>query len=211
MRTRVKFCGITRPEDAALAAALGADAVGVVLVPESPRAVDLETAAAIRSVLPPFVALVALFRNPPPARVERAVKALHPDLLQFHGEEDGAFCAAFGVPYLKAMPAAQGLGWSEWRHAHPRALGVVADSHAPGAMGGSGRAFDWSRIPPPHPAPLVLAGGLNCENVAAAIRAVRPYAVDVASGIERAPGIKCPERMKAFLREVRRVDASLGA
>ncbi len=211
MRTRVKFCGITRPEDARLAAALGVDAVGVVLVAESPRALALDAAAAIRAALPPFVALIALFRDPPAPLVERALARLRPDLLQFHGEESGEFCAAFGVPYLKALPAGEGIQWDHWRRAHPRALGFVADSHAPGELGGSGRSFDWTRLPPPHPAPLVLAGGLNCENVGAAIRAVRPYAVDVASGIERAPGIKCPERMRAFLHEVRRVDASLGA
>ncbi len=211
IRTRVKFCGITRAEDARLAASLGVDAVGVVLVPESPRALRIEAGAAIRAALPPFVAFVALFRDPTPAFVERAIEALDPTLLQFHGSEDGSFCAAFGVPYLKAIPAADGIDWLHWRREHPQALGFVADSHRPGGLGGSGQAFDWSRIPPPHPAPLVLAGGLNCENVGAAIRAVRPYAVDVASGIERAPGIKCPERMKAFLSEVRRVDASLGA
>lgn len=211
MRTRVKFCGITRPEDARLAAELGVDAVGVVLVPESPRAVELELAAAIRAALPPFVAFVALFRDPEAALVERALALLAPDLLQFHGRESGAFCAAFGRPYLKALPAGEGIAWDRWRQEHPRAVGLVADSHPPGGLGGSGRVFDWSQIPPPHPVPLVLAGGLNCENVAAAIRAVRPYAVDVASGIERAPGRKCPERMKAFLDEVRRVDASCGA
>ncbi|MCS6800288.1 MAG: phosphoribosylanthranilate isomerase, partial [Myxococcota bacterium] len=184
-------------EDARRAAALGVDAVGVVLVEGSARAVSLAGALAVRQALPPFVALVAVLRDPPPALVTEVVARLAPDWLQFHGDEPGDFCAAFGRPYLKAVAAGAGIDWASLLAGHPRAAGFVADSHAPGGLGGTGRTLDWSRLAPPHPRPLVLAGGLSCENVAAAIRAARPFAVDVASGIESAPGRKCPRRMQA--------------
>lgn len=164
MRTRVKICGITRPEDGRQAALLGADAIGLVFVPASARHVELDAAAEIIAALPPLVSVVALFLDPQPAEVEQVVARLPVDLLQFHGSEPPEFCRAFG------------------------------------------RAFDWSRVPE-LPRPLVLAGGLGPDNVAAAIRRCRPYGVDVSSGVEAGKGIKDAGRMAAFLNEVRRVDS----
>lgn len=207
LRTRVKICGITRPEDGRQAAVLGADAIGLVFVPASTRYVELDTAAEIIAALPPLVGVVALFLDPQPAEVERVVRRLPVDLLQFHGSESPEFCRAFGRRYLKALAMSEGSAdpISQARR-YPDAAGFLLDSHAPGELGGSGRAFDWSRVPE-LPRPLVLAGGLNPDNVAAAIRRCRPYGVDVSSGVEAGKGIKDADRMAAFLNEVRRVDS----
>ncbi len=204
-RTRIKFCGICRKADAQAAVALGVDAVGFVLVPQSKRVVDLKRAAAIRAELPPFVDAVALFMNATEAEVRKAIGAVRPDLLQFHGAESPEFCASFGLPYLKAiaMKGAVNLGRESRRY--KRARGLLLDGNAPGAMGGQGETFDWSQVQTVKQ-PLVLAGGLNPANVARAVRLVRPYAVDVSSGIETRPGIKDPEKMKAFVQAVRRAD-----
>ncbi len=186
--------------------ALGVDAVGFVLVPQSRRVVDLKRAAAIRAGLPPFVDAVALFMDAAEADVRRAINAIRPDLLQFHGAESPEFCASFGLPYLKAiaMKGAVNLGKESRRYKLSR--GLLLDGNAPGAMGGQGETFDWSQVQAVKQ-PLVLAGGLNPANVARAVRLVRPYAVDVSSGIETRPGIKDPEKMGAFVQAVRRADA----
>ena len=201
-RTRVKICGITRPEDGAMAAALGADALGLVFYPPSPRFVALETAQRIVAALPPFVATVGLFVNAEPAAV-RAVLSLIPlALLQFHGDEQPDDCAAFGLPYLKAVPMGAGAVVQDYEQRFATAAGLLLDSHGGAQTGGSGQGFDWARIPTERRKLLILAGGLHPGNVAAAIRQVRPWAVDVSSGVETAKGIKDAELMRAFLRGV---------
>lgn len=206
-RTRIKFCGITRAEDAAEAIALGVDALGFILVPESPRCVSLETAARIRSSLPPFVQAVVLMRNPEAAQVHEAIRVLRPDLLQFHGEESAAFCASFGWRYLKAIAMQdEARPLSVIAAEYAAAAGLLLDGHGAGGLGGQGKRFDWTRITADAGKPLLLAGGLTPENVGLAIRTARPYAVDVSSGIEAAPGIKDSGKMRAFVREVSAAD-----
>jgi phosphoribosylanthranilate isomerase len=203
--TRIKFCGLRRAADVRQAALLGVDAIGFVLVPRSRRYLSPEQAARLRATLPPFVAAVALFQDAAAAQVQQAIDVLRPDLLQFHGAEDAAFCASFGLPYLKAvaMGARQSLPTAARRYRD--AAGLLLDSHAPGEMGGSGKTFQWARFPALR-VPVVLAGGLTPKNVGAAIRAVRPYAVDVSSGIETAPGIKDWAKMRDFVAAVRKAD-----
>jgi phosphoribosylanthranilate isomerase len=204
MRTRVKFCGITRPADAEVAVRLGVDAVGLVLVPASARFIELAPAAIIRRRLPPFVQAVALFLDATAETVKRAVGELQPDLLQFHGDESPEFCASFGRPYLRAVPM-QGEGdLAGWERRFAGAAALLLDAHAAGELGGHGRAFDWGAIQATRP--FVLAGGLTPANVGAAIRAARPYAVDVSSGIEQAPGVKDEAKMRRFIEEVRKAD-----
>lgn len=201
-RTRIKICGITRLEDALLACELGADAIGLVMTPSSPRCVPLDRARAIRHALPSFVSAVVLAHDLPAHRVAEIVDSVRPDLIQFHGSEDAAFCESFGVRYTKAIGMAGDLDVREIAAAHPRARGFVLDGHPPGAQGGQGRTFDWSRIPRDLGRPVILAGGLNAGNVADAIRNVRPWAVDLASGVESAPGIKDENKLRAFFAAV---------
>lgn len=202
-RTRIKFCGLTRAEDVQCAVALGVDAVGFVLTRRSRRFVEPARARALRDALPPFVSAVALFMDDAADWVDEAVATMRPDLLQFHGEESGGFAGRFDRPYLKAIPMGSVADVAAYADRHPRACGFLLDSHAAGAVGGSGEAFDWTRFPRDLHRPLVLAGGLDAGNVAQAIASVRPYAVDVSSGIESAPGIKDAERMRAFAAAVR--------
>ncbi|HST28324.1 MAG TPA: phosphoribosylanthranilate isomerase [Rudaea sp.] len=207
-RIRIKFCGITRVEDALAAVALGVDAIGLVMTSRSRRHVAPALAREIRRALPPFVAAVALFMDDEPGFIADAVATVQPDLLQFHGRETQDECLRYEVPYLKAIAMAGGDATPQL-HEHAAAVGFVFDAHAPGAPGGGGRTFDWTLIPrdlPPRdiPGPLILAGGLTCDNVGSAIRAVRPYAVDVSSGIESALGIKDAEKMRRFVQEVQR-------
>lgn len=185
-----------------MAAALGADAIGLVFYPPSLRFVALETAQRIVAALPPFVATVGLFVNAEPAAV-RAVLSLIPlTLLQFHGDEQPDDCAAFGLPYLKAVPMGAGAVVQDYEQRFATAAGLLLDSHGGAQTGGSGQGFDWAQIPTERHKPLILAGGLHPGNVAAAIRQVRPWAVDVSSGVETAKGIKDAELMRAFLRGV---------
>jgi phosphoribosylanthranilate isomerase len=206
MRTRIKFCGIMRVEDALAAVALGVDALGLVLTPRSKRCLAPARARAIRAALPPFVTVVTLFNNDDPAFVAAAIDTVAPDLVQFHGGETAADCVRYGRPYLKSVAMGGGGDLHGVVAAHPQAAGFLLDSHAQGGQGGSGQAFDWSLVPKDFPHPLVLAGGLTPENVAAAIRRVRPYAVDLASGIESAPGIKDIDKMRRFVVAVRECD-----
>lgn len=208
-RTRIKICGITRLEDALLACELGADAIGLVMTPSSPRCVPLDRARAIRHALPSFVSAVVLTHDLPAGRVAEIVDSVRPDLIQFHGSEDAAFCESFGVRYTKAVGMAGDVDVSELVAAHPRARGFVLDGHPPGAQGGQGRTFDWSRIPRDLGRPVILAGGLKAENVADAIRAVRPWSVDLASGVESSPGIKDATKLRAFFAAVHAADAEL--
>lgn len=210
-RTRIKICGVTRAEDAVFAAALGADAVGMVFHPPSPRAIGLDAALAIRRALPPFVSTVALFVNPDPARVREVLAALQPALLQFHGDEDEAFCARFGVDFLKVVRVganAREADLLECASAFPSARALLFDSLVDGAYGGTGHTFDWNRIPPSLQARVVLSGGLVPGNVGTAIRLVRPWAVDVSSGVETAAkGIKDHRLMAQFIQAVHDADA----
>jgi len=201
MRTRIKFCGMTRVDDALAAAALGVDAIGVVLTRRSRRCVSLLQAREIQRALPPFVTTVALFMDDEPGFIAEAVAAVQPDLLQFHGSETLEDCVRYDVPYVKAIAMGGGDPAPALRE-HMAAVGFLFDAHAPGEQGGAGRAFDWSRIPQDLARPLILAGGLTPDNVGAAIGAVAPFAVDVASGIESAPGIKDVDRMRRFVNAV---------
>ena len=206
MRTRVKICGITRPEDARAAAAAGADAVGLVFYPPSPRFLSVERAREIRDALPPFVQSVALFVNPDAAQVAQVIGRVQPGLLQFHGEESPEFCGQFGLPYLKACRVAQGVDLLEYLRPFAAASGWLLDAHVE-EYGGVGASFDWSLVPEALARPLVLSGGLTKDNVGEAVRRVRPWAVDVSSGVETAKGVKNAARIAAFIAEVRDADA----
>ncbi|GEK72509.1 MULTISPECIES: phosphoribosylanthranilate isomerase [Halomonas] len=203
-RTRVKFCGLTRPEDVDAAVAAGADALGFVLWPGSKRAVGLERLAALAARVPAFVTRVGLFVDPDEALVARAAE--HLDLLQFHGEETPAFCAAAPRPWIKALRMRDGLDVHAAARDYIGARALLLDAYRPGVPGGTGETFDWSRIPACLAKPVILAGGLTPANVAEAIAAVRPLAVDVSGGIETAPGIKGGAEMADFLRAVRHAD-----
>lgn len=201
-RVRIKFCGIRRGEDAARAAALGVDALGFVFTAKSPRMIDPAAAAAIVRSLPPMLTAVALFMDDDPAWIAQVVSMVRPQLLQFHGEESSQDCARYGLPYLKAVPMATVADVASYAARFPAAAGFLLDAHASGEAGGQGVRFDWTRELRLD-RPLVLAGGLDPANVGEAIRQVRPYAVDVSSGIESAAGIKDGARMQAFVSAVR--------
>ena len=206
-RTRVKFCGLTRPGDVRLACEFGVDAVGFVLVPGSPRAVAPGSLEGLRAAVSPLVQVVALFMDPHGSQVLDAIRRLRPTILQFHGGESDAFCRSFGLPFIKTLPMGEGAGDANaLARRYPSALAFLLDGHGPGQQGGRGRAFDWDKAPRLE-RPTVLAGGLTPGNVAEAIVRVRPYAVDVSSGIESSPGQKDGERMQQFLEEVQRADS----
>lgn len=211
MRVRVKVCGITRAADAGSAVAAGVDALGLVFHAASRRGVDIAVARGIVAGLPPFVSVVALFVDPDADTVRRVVEELRPDLLQFHGRESAEFCIQFGVPYLKALRVGEQALAPEALDEHPQARGILLDTLDPSQAGGSGRRFDWTLLPTRHQRVQVLAGGLDASNVGEAIRTMRPYAVDVSSGVESAPGVKDPARIEAFMRAVRRANQALAA
>ena len=211
-RTRIKFCGFTRPGDIRLACELGADAIGFVFARNSSRQVEAEQARAMRQALAPLVDAVALFMDNPAEHVREVVRQVRPTLLQFHGSEDDAFCRSFGVPYMKAIAMGSDIAQQHPGTLHsryPAAAGFLFDSHGEGEPGGSGEAFDWARIPAGVQKPFVLAGGLSAGNVFDAIQATLPWGVDVSSGIESAPGIKDGDLMRRFVEEVRRSDCRL--
>lgn len=207
-RTRIKFCGITREADALAAIELGADALGFVFHPPSPRHVDPATARAIVAKLPPFVATIGLFVDAPLDEVRAVATDVMLDAVQFHGEESAAYCEAYGRPYLKAVRLETGTSLEAAATAYHGARALLLDSWHPRLAGGTGQAFDWSLIPARRAKPIVLAGGLDAGNVAQAIRTVRPYAVDVSGGIEAAKGIKDHDKMQAFVAEVHAVERS---
>jgi phosphoribosylanthranilate isomerase len=205
--TRIKCCGMTRVGDALLAARLGADAIGLVFSARSKRQVSLAQAREIVAALPPFVATVALFMDDEANLVRQVLDEVRPTLLQFHGDESDGWCAQFGHPFLKAIAMGEGAAALPRLHDYPHATGLLLDGHAAGEAGGSGKAFDWSLLPGELAQPLILAGGLHAGNVGDAVRTAHPWAVDVASGVESAPGIKDPLRLEAFIRAVRTADA----
>jgi len=202
--TRIKICGVTRPEDARAAARYGADAVGVVFYPPSPRAVDAEAACAVCAALPPFVTSVGLFLDAEAADVRAVLERVPLDLLQFHGREDAGFCRSFGRPYIKTVGMAGAGDLEAAAAAYPDARGLLVDSHAPGAAGGTGATFAWERLPRERGFSLILAGGLTSANVADAVARVRPEALDVSTGVETAPGVKDGNRIREFIEEARR-------
>jgi len=204
--TRVKICGITRVEDARAAAHAGADAIGLVFYEKSPRHVGIERARAVLAGLPPFVTSVGLFVNPSAAEVEAVLDTLPLDLLQFHGDESAEFCRRFGRPYLKAVRVRPGVDLVKYAASYPDARGLLLDAYVEGTPGGTGQAFDWSLIPAQLPLPVVLSGGLDAANVGEGIRRVRPWAVDVSSGVEADKGIKDAAKIAAFMQGVRNAD-----
>jgi len=204
MRTRVKICGITRPGDARAAAQAGADAIGLVFYPTSPRYLATERAVEIRDALPPFVQTVALFVNPDAAQVAQVLGRVRPSMLQFHGEETPEFCAQFGMPFVKAVRVKPGVDALEYLRPFSRAAAWLFDSHVP-EYGGVGESFDWALVPVTERS-VILSGGLSQANVAEAIRRVRPWGVDVSSGVESAKGIKDAAKIAAFIAEVRNAD-----
>jgi phosphoribosylanthranilate isomerase len=209
-RTRVKICGLTREADVDDAIDAGADALGFVLYEKSPRHVALERAAGLIARLPPFVTPVLLFVNATPSALRRATEALPQALLQFHGDETPAQCEAAGHPYLRAARMAPGVDLLDFAGRFGSATGLLLDTHVE-AYGGSGKVFDWSLIPPSVPLPVVLSGGLSPANVTDGVLRVRPWAVDVSSGVESAKGIKNAALMRRFCKAVREADEQLGA
>lgn len=207
-RTRVKICGLTRPQDVAAAVAAGADAVGFVCYPASPRFVPAEDLKRLALELPPFVTPVLLFVNASAEMIGAALAQVPNALLQFHGDETREDCERVGRPYVRAVRMDERTDLLDWQRGFASASALLVDAPAPG-FGGGGNVFDWTRVPPAdeRDTPLVLAGGLNETNVTDAIRRVRPFAVDVSSGVETAPGIKNAERMARFVTAVRTADA----
>ncbi len=204
MKTRIKFCGMTRQQDVQLAVELGVDALGLVFVDKSERNVEIEQAQKLISAIPPFIVKVGLFMNANATDVTSKLQSLNLNLLQFHGDEDEIFCKQFDMPYLKAIPMGSVASIDAFISKFPTATGFLLDSHSQGQMGGSGEKFSWQNVPQNIAKPLILAGGLTPENVHQAKSIVQPYAVDVSSGIETSKGIKDPAKMAKFIKEVHR-------
>ena len=207
--TRIKICGITRVEDALAAAHCGADAIGLVFYERSPRHVSIAQAAQLAAALPPFVSVVGLFVNAEAALVREVLANVPLDLLQFHGDESPEYCAQFAMPYLKAIRVKAGVDLLQCAAHFHAAKGLLLDAHVEGIPGGTGATFDWSLIPKHLPLPVILSGGLAAENVAAAIKQVQPYAVDVSSGVEGGKGIKDAAKIARFIQEVKQADVRL--
>lgn len=205
-RTRVKICGITRIEDGVQAAQLGVDALGLVFYAKSPRCVSTKQAQEICESLPGFITTVALFLNPDEALVKQVLSDVNIDLLQFHGTESAEFCESFGKPYIKALGIKGVDDVDALFEQYASARSILLDSHGAGDAGGTGEVFDWFTIPEKLRRKIILAGGLKPDNVAQAIEQVRPYAVDLSSGVESAPGVKEFDLMKRLIEEIKRVD-----
>lgn len=209
IRTRIKFCGLTRAEDVDTAIALGVDAIGLVFDPRSRRALNIAQAASLRERVPALVNVVALFRDAPDALIGEVIAEVKPDVLQFHGLEAPAACQMWQRPWIKALGIAGVSDLQPLLDRYTHASLLLLDGHAPGAMGGNGERFDWARLDRGLTRPWMLAGGLGPANVSSAVRMLHPFAVDVSSGIESEPGIKDPERMQAFVDAVREADQIL--
>ncbi len=204
MTTRIKFCGITREQDILAAAHLGVHAIGLVFHPQSSRAVDVQQAQSLSRVCPPFITRVGLFMNQDASTITEVLEQVDLDVLQFHGEEPEEYCVSFKKPYLKSI--AMGGNTPHRAREYPSAQAMLLDSNEIGQPGGSGKAFDWDNIPENITKPVILAGGLDADNVTQAIQRIKPYAVDVSSGIESAKGIKDSVKMKNFIQTVRVAD-----
>lgn len=205
--TKIKICGITRVEDALHALACGADAIGMVFYGPSPRAVTIDNAREIGRAAGPFVTTVALFVNPLETLVREVLATVKPHVLQFHGDESAAFCEQFGRPYLKAIRVQEDTDIAAATRDFSSAAGILFDAWSPALYGGTGKTFDWNRVKGFTAAPLVLAGGLNPDNVEEAVRKIHPYGVDVSGGVELAPGIKDPAKILSFVRAVKRAES----
>lgn len=207
--TRIKICGITREQDLRAVANSGADAIGLVFYEKSPRHVSVQQAVELMRHVPPFVTVVGLFVNPTPEYVRQVLAIVSLDALQFHGEEAPAFCQQFAKPYLKAIRVKAGVDLVECAARYASAQGLLLDAFVEGTQGGTGESFDWALISYNLPLPVILSGGLYLGNVAAAIKQVRPYAVDVSSGVEASKGIKDAAKVAAFIKEVKQIDVQL--
>jgi phosphoribosylanthranilate isomerase len=207
--TRIKICGITREQDVHAVAQSGADALGLVFYEKSQRHVSVQQATQLVRAAPPFVTVVGLFVNPSVEYVREVLAKVLLDVLQFHGEESSEFCRQFGKPYLKAIRVKAGVDLVECAACYAGAQGLLLDAFVEGTQGGTGESFDWALIPHDLPLPVILSGGLHADNVAVAIKQVRPYAVDVSSGVEAAKGIKDAAKIAAFINEVKNVDIQL--
>lgn len=205
--TRVKICGITRVEDARAAAQSGADAIGLVFYAASARHVEFRRAAEIRRALPPFVTSVALFVNAPYEEIKQVLFEVPIDVLQFHGDEPPDYCQQFDRPYVKAVRMGPEVDLLQYASAYASAQALLLDASIPGLVGGTGQTFDWNLIRRDIALPIVLSGGLTVTNVGAAIHTVRPWAVDVSSGVEASPGIKDARKIDEFIRGVKNADA----
>ena len=208
MRTRIKICGITRADDAALAATLGVDAIGLVFYEPSPRFITIEQAQNVAAAATPFVTRVGLFMDAAVKQVEQVIAAVSMDLLQFHGSESVEYCESFDKPYIKSVPMLGSIDLPTFIAKYPSASGFLLDAVQNGDAGGQGQTFPWSAFPAANATSqsLILAGGLQPENVAAAIVATSCYAVDVSSGVESEKGIKSAEKMQQFVNEVQSVN-----
>lgn len=207
--TRIKICGITRVADALAVERGGADALGLVFYDQSPRHVSIAQAAQLIVALPPFISTVGLFVDADAAFVREVLDAVPLDLLQFHGDESPEYCAQFNRPYLKAVRVKAGVDLLQCAAHFSTARALLLDAHVEGVPGGTGKTFDWTLIPPALPLPVILSGGLDVGNVAEAIKQVRPYAVDVSSGVESGKGIKDAAKIAAFINEVNKIDLQL--
>jgi phosphoribosylanthranilate isomerase len=205
-RTRIKICGLTRGQDVNAAVAAGADAVGFVFYPPSPRFVGNTRAAELTHGVPPFVTRVGLFANASATDIAETLAAVQLDLVQFQGDESPEFCEQFGRPYVKVARMRPGLDLVEFARAYASARGLLLDAYVEG-YGGAGQMFDWSLVPPELPLPIVVAGGLTADNVGDVIRRLRPWGVDVSSGVEAAKGVKDAAKIAAFVAAVKNADA----
>ena len=209
MRTRLKICGITRPQDADQVVAVGADGLGLIFYPPSPRYVDITAAAAIAAQVPPLTDVIAVFVNPSAEQVDRVLQRVAVSALQFHGDESAAFCNSFGVPYIKTLRVSDQDSLVTRCGGHPDASAVLLDTHDAALYGGTGRSFPWRLAREVQQVPVILAGGLTEQTVSKAIRVSGAYAVDVSSGVESSPGIKDANKIARFARAVRDHDASV--
>jgi phosphoribosylanthranilate isomerase len=208
-RVRVKVCGITSPDDALLAIANGADAIGLVFYSASSRYVTIETARKIAMSVGPLVTVVGLFVDATRNEVERVLRRVPLSLLQFHGDETAKFCCSINRPFIKAIRMDDNVDFPTLENEYKDALGFLLDTYKPGQPGGTGEVFDWHRVPSSLTKPIIVAGGLNPENVSEAVELTRPYAVDVSSGVESMPGKKDPEKIMRFIQYAKYSNLSL--
>jgi phosphoribosylanthranilate isomerase len=208
-KTRIKICGLTRESDVVAAVKAGADALGLVFYAKSPRHIEVLAAEKLVRAISPFVSVVGLFVNPTTDEVREVLRCVPLSVLQFHGEESAEFCAQFGLPYLKAIRVKREVDLLQCAIEYSGAQGLLLDAFVEGTHGGTGAAFDWQLIPANLPLPIILSGGLHDGNVAEAIKHVRPYAVDVSSGVELSKGIKDAAKIVAFINEVNKIDLQI--
>jgi len=202
--TQIKICGITTREDAKMACDSGADAIGLVFYPPSPRYITIDQAIEVVNCLPPFTTSVALFVNAEREEIEHVLDNVAIDIIQFHGNESAEFCASFKRPYIKALRMKDGLDLYSLQNEYACARGLLLDTYKKGVPGGTGETFNWEKVPHDLTIPIILAGGLVADNVAQAIKVARPYAVDVSGGVEASKGKKDSQKIIQFMDNVRR-------